>query len=241
MKKQILLLLIGGIIMTGLSANPSKSSNGSEKKGAVAVVYFSATGTTARMAKTAAQAMEADIFEIQPLHKYTSADLNWHDKKSLTSIECNDPKSRPEIKAVISDGSATSGSAYTGSTSTGPASSGSGNDIAASSSSFSAGSASSDSASTSIKGDFDISSYDTVVLCYPIWWAYAPKILYTFVESQNWSGKKLVTLCTSGGSGLGRSGSDLAKFAKGADFKGGKDFTRASGTDIKNYIEGLIQ
>ena len=54
-------------------------------------------------------------------------------------------------------------------------------------------------------------------------------------------GKKLITLCTSGGSGLGRSGSDLAKFAKGADFKGGKDFTRGSGADVKKYIEGLLK
>ena len=42
-------------------------------------------------------------------------------------------------------------------------------------------------------------------------------------------------------SGLGRSGSDLAKFAKGADFKGGKDFTRGSGADVKKYIEGLLK
>lgn len=47
-------------------------------------------------------------------------------------------------------------------------------------------------------------------------------------------------LC-NGGSGLERSGSDLAMFAKGADFKGGKDFTRASGTDVKNYVEGLLK
>lgn len=131
MKKTILSLLLGAFIMTGLSANPSRAS------GTVAVVYFSATGTTERMAKNAAQAMGADLFEIEPVHKYTDADLNWHDKKSLTTIECNDPKSRPAIANKI-----------------------------------------------------DISSYDTVVLCYPIWWAYAPKIVYTFVESQNWSGKK---------------------------------------------------
>ena len=75
----------------------------------------------------------------------------------------------------------------------------------------------------------------------PIWWAYAPKIVYTFVESQNWAGKKMITLCTSGGSGLVRSGSDLAKFAKGVDFKGGKDFTRGSAADVKKYIEGLLK
>ena len=175
MKKLVLTLLMGVFVMVGLSAK-------------TAFVYFSATGTTERMAKNAAAAMGADIFEIEPVHKYTSADLNWHDKKSLTTIECNDPKSRPAIANAI-----------------------------------------------------DISSYDSVVLCYPIWWAYAPKIMYTFVESQNWEGKKLVTLCTSGGSGLGRSGSDLAKYAKGAAFKGGKDFTRGKAEEIKKYVEGQLK
>ena len=80
MKKLILTLLIGGFIMTGAFAK-------------TAFVYFSATGTTERMAKNAAKEMGADIFEIQPVHKYTDADLDWHDKKSLSSIECNDPKS----------------------------------------------------------------------------------------------------------------------------------------------------
>ena len=175
MKKLILTLLLGGLLMASASAK-------------TAFVYFSATGTTEKIAKNAATAMGADIFEIQPVHKYTSADLNWNDKKSLSSIECNDPKSRPAIAIPI-----------------------------------------------------DISDYDTVVLCYPIWWAYAPKIVYTFVESQKWEGKKIITLCTSGGSGLGRSGSDLAKYAKGATFKGGKDFTRGKADEIKKYVEGLLK
>ena len=92
--------------------------------------------------------------------------------------------------------------------------------------------------STEVPGWAD---YDTVILCYPIWWAYAPKIVYTFAESHNWSGKKLVTLCTSGGSGLGRSGSDLAKYAKGVSFKGGRDFTGRSGGDVKKYVDGLLK
>ena len=181
MKKLILTLLIGGFMMTGAFGAPSTGSG-------TAIVYFSATGTTEKMAQSVATEMGADIFEIQPVHKYTDADLNWHDKKSLTTIECNDPKSRPTIANKI-----------------------------------------------------DISGYDTVILCYPIWWAYAPKIVYTFVESQKWDGKKLVTLCTSGGSGLGRSGTDLAKYAKGVSFKGGKDFTRGKASDIKKYVEGLLK
>ncbi len=70
-------------------------------KARTAVVYFSATGTTERMAKGAADAMGADIFEIEPVHKYTSADLNWHDRKSLSSIECNGPKSRPALSRPV--------------------------------------------------------------------------------------------------------------------------------------------
>ena len=80
MKKLVLTILMGVFVMAGLSAK-------------TAFVYFSATGPTERMAKNAATAMGADLFEIEPVHKYTSADLNWHDKKSLTSIECNAPKS----------------------------------------------------------------------------------------------------------------------------------------------------
>lgn len=175
MKKLILALLLGGLMMTGAFAK-------------TAVVYFSATGTTEKMAKLVAAEMGADVYEIQPVHKYTKADLNWHDRKSLTTIECNDTASRPAIANKI-----------------------------------------------------DISGYDTVIVCYPIWWAYAPKIVYSFVESQKWDGKKLISLCTSGGSGLGRSGSDLANFAKGCDFKGGKDVTRASAADIKKYLEWLLK
>lgn len=173
MKKIILGLLLGGFVMAAASAK-------------TAVVYFSVTGNTERMANKAAQALGADIFKIQPAQKYTKADLNWRDKKSRATVECNDPKSRPAIASAI-----------------------------------------------------DLSSYDTVILCHPIWWAYAPKVVYTFVESQNWSGKKLINLCTSGGSGLGQSGTDLAKFAKGASYKGGKDFTRGSGDDIKKFVNDL--
>jgi hypothetical protein len=104
MKKLILSLLIGGIVTAGVFADPSTPSTGTGSAGStgsVAVVYFSATGTTERMAKDAAKAMGADIFEIQPVQKYSDADLNWHDKKSRSSIECNDPKSRPAIANKI--------------------------------------------------------------------------------------------------------------------------------------------
>ena len=64
------------------------------------VAYFSATGTTAKAAKTLAEAIGADIFEIEPKVPYTKADLDWTNRQSRSSIEMNDPASRPAIAGV---------------------------------------------------------------------------------------------------------------------------------------------
>ena len=61
------------------------------------VAYFSPTGSTKAVASTLAEAIGADIFEIEPKVAYTEADLNWMDKKARSTIEMNDPASRPEI------------------------------------------------------------------------------------------------------------------------------------------------
>lgn len=61
------------------------------------VAYFSATGTTKKLAEKLASAIGADLFEIAPKVPYTSADLNWTDKHSRSTLEMNDPASRPEI------------------------------------------------------------------------------------------------------------------------------------------------
>lgn len=153
-----------------------------------AVVYFSATGTTKKVAETTAKAVGGDLFEIVPEKLYTSADLNWNDRKSRSSIESNDPKSRPAIKNKI-----------------------------------------------------DLAGYETVILAYPIWWGLAPKIMYTFVESQSFEKKNVIGICTSGGSGFGQSGKELAKAAKGTIYKGGKEFNRGSEAEIKKYVEGLLK
>ena len=65
------------------------------------VAYFSAAGTTAKAAKLLAEAVGADLYEIRPAVPYTSADLNWMDKKSRSSVEMNDPDSRPEIAETM--------------------------------------------------------------------------------------------------------------------------------------------
>ena len=59
--------------------------------------YFSASGTTAKAAKALAKAAGADLYEIKPAVPYTSADLNWMDKRSRSSVEMNDKHSRPAL------------------------------------------------------------------------------------------------------------------------------------------------
>ena len=67
------------------------------------VAYFSATGTTARAARTLAEAVGADLFEIAPKTPYTSADLNWNDKNSRSSREMADEKCRPAVAGEAPD------------------------------------------------------------------------------------------------------------------------------------------
>lgn len=67
----------------------------------VAVIYFSASGTTKHVAEIISSETGAELIEIVPKEKYTSSDLNWNDSKSRTSIECNDKNSRPEISNRI--------------------------------------------------------------------------------------------------------------------------------------------
>ena len=121
------------------------------------VAYFSASGTTAQVAKELAQAVGADIYEIKPAVPYTQEDLNWMDKKSRSSVEMNDRSSRP----ALADQNA------------------------------------------------DIAAYDTILLGFPIWWYVAPTIINSFLESYDFSGKKIVLFATSGGSGFGKAADGL--------------------------------
>ena len=62
------------------------------------VAYFSATGTTAKAAKALANAVGGELYEIKPAVPYTSADLNWMDKGSRSSVEMRDKGSRPALR-----------------------------------------------------------------------------------------------------------------------------------------------
>ena len=61
------------------------------------VAYFSATGTTEQVAKRLAEASQADVFEIQPVDKYSAPDLDWNDKQSRSTKEMHDKSFRPAI------------------------------------------------------------------------------------------------------------------------------------------------
>ena len=67
------------------------------------VAYFSASGETARLAKTLAGVTGGDLFEIRPETAYTAADLNWNDTKSRSTVEMNDAQSRPAIADKVTD------------------------------------------------------------------------------------------------------------------------------------------
>ena len=134
------------------------------------VAYFSAGGNTAKLAKKLAEAADADLYEIRPAKAYTSADLNWQDKQSRSSIEMSDHNSRPEL------------------------------------------------ADRSV----DMSAYDTVYVGFPVWWYIAPTIINTFLESCDFSGKRIILFATSGGSGFGKAVQNLKVSAPNAEIIEGK-------------------
>lgn len=86
----------------------------------------------------------------------------------------------------------------------------------------------------------DMSSYDVVFLGYPIWHGQAPKIIYTFLESYDFSGKVIIPFCTPGNSGIGSSADNLHPLAPAAEWRDGRRF--AGGTDtqtISDWLEEL--
>mgnify|MGYP002563867840 CR=1 FL=1 len=159
---------------------PEESSGGK-----VLVAYFSATNTTEGVAETIAASVGGELYEITPAEPYTSADLDWNDDNSRSTIEMNDPSARPAISGSVED----------------------------------------------------LSQYDVIFLGYPIWWGEAPRIINTFIESYDFSGKTIIPFCTSGGSGMGSSATNLHSAASGANWLSG---SRLSGsTDIAEWVAGL--
>ena len=72
-----------------------------------------------------------------------------------------------------------------------------------------------------VKGDIDISAYDVIFIGYPVWWYVAPTVINSFLESYDFSGKKIVLFATSGGSGLGKSKDKLKQSAPNSEIVDG--------------------
>ena len=90
-----------------------------------------------------------------------------------------------------------------------------------------------------VKADIDMNAYDTVILGFPIWWYVAPTIVNTFLESYDFTGKKIVLFATSGGSGFGNTVKELKPSAPGAEIVEGKLLNRASKQDIAAWVKSL--
>ena len=67
----------------------------------ILISYFSASGVTKSVAERISSIVNGDLFEIEPVNKYTNADLDWTNKQSRSSIEMNDKSSRPEVKNKV--------------------------------------------------------------------------------------------------------------------------------------------
>ena len=86
----------------------------------------------------------------------------------------------------------------------------------------------------------NMEQYDIVFIGYPIWWGEAPRIVSTFMESYDFTGKTIVPFCTSGGSGMGSSAANLEGLTSGSTWLSGK---RLSGSDsqdtVMEWVNGL--
>ena len=154
------------------------------------VAYFSASGVTKKTAEKLAAAANADSFEIIPVQPYTDEDLDWTDKKSRSTIEMNDPSSRPAIAEKLEN----------------------------------------------------MGGYDIVFVGFPVWWYVEPRIIDTFLESYDFSGKTVVPFATSGGSGLGKTVDNFRKIlGKNVMVKNGRLLNRASESELRAFVAESIK
>lgn len=88
--------------------------------------------------------------------------------------------------------------------------------------------------------DVSLEGYTTIYLGFPIWWGEEPRILDTFVEKYNFEGITVIPFCTSGSSGIGRSGSNMEALAGSGTWLEGKRFSgRVSKEELQSWIDGL--
>ena len=85
-----------------------------------------------------------------------------------------------------------------------------------------------------------LEGYDTIYIGYPIWWGEEPRIMDTFVESYDFGDITMIPFCTSGSSGIGNSGKNLATNAGSGNWLEGKRFSaQVSENELKDWIGNL--
>lgn len=86
----------------------------------------------------------------------------------------------------------------------------------------------------------NMEQYDIIFIGYPIWWGEAPRIIGTFMESYDFSGKTIVPFCTSGSSGIGSSAANLEQLTSDAEWLSGKRFNGDDPLDtVMEWVNGL--
>ena len=147
------------------------------------VAYFSATGTTAAAAQAIADAIAAPTWEIVPATAYTTADLDWHDKQSRSSLEMDDPNARPPLASTT-----------------------------------------------------DLSAYDTVIIGSPIWWGVNPRLINTFIDSHDLTGKQIYLFVTSGSSGVEEAVAALQTTYPHLKIVDGLRYTNQTAEQIRQWL-----
>ncbi len=101
--KRIIISTLVCMLCTLAAFGQAKKDNTMSSANKTLVAYFSATGTTERVAKMIASTTSGDLFEITPVKTYSDADLDWTNPNSRCCKENDDPSSRPEFVKTKED------------------------------------------------------------------------------------------------------------------------------------------
>ena len=147
--------------------------------------YFSETGTTDKADKQVTEVNGKTLYKIQPTKKYATADLDWHNKSSRSSVEMADALSRPALRSQPKN----------------------------------------------------LATYDTIYIGFPIWWNLAPRIINSFIEKGDFTGKILIPFATSGGSRISNAEQELKKAYPNLNWQKGRLMNGATKEEIKQWTK----
>lgn len=153
------------------------------------VTYFSATGTTAKLAARIAGIRGCEAVPILPKVPYSVADLNWGDTGSRSSLEMGDDSCRPELEPL----------------------------------------------------ERNLADYGVIFCGYPIWWGQEPRVIDSFLEGNDFTGKIIVPFATSGGSDMGSSPARIQALTPGSTVRGARLLSVAFPDEVLGRWLGELQ